>query len=790
MYAGLLQGFYLGEWFIEPMKGQVSGRDGSRHLPPKAVEVLLCLALQPGELVPREQLLEKVWGEGHGSPESLAHAVSDIRHALDDHVDDPHYIQTLPRRGYRLAVKPILVSENTASIVLGADSAVNVDDIGLFENLKRRGVLETALAYLIVGWLLIQIADIVFAQLHLPTWAATFVTVFVIAGFPISIALSWFLEFRDGRAILDPVTAATSRRRRFSRTYLSVIGALAAASVLVFFYDQQIGLPNGEEETAEQIGIPISANSIAVLPFLNNDGSIETQTFANGLVEDVITGLSRVPGLLVSSRGDAFTLAPNSPSDQVRQRLRVAMYLEGSVEMAGDEVRVTVQLINSADGFHIFSRSFDHPRKDFFDIRDEITSFTVSSLRVTLPDETQELSFASMEAPDLDAYLLYRHGIDESRKPLSPSTIATALEWFDKALAVDPDYAAAHAGKCTVFVDSYRQDKNAEDVQQAETSCARALQLRPNLDVVHTALGDLYTLTGRYDAAEDAYDHALRINPKNVDSFIGLSEVYRLQQRPTDAEDVLKRAIGLQPGNWQPYQGLGIFYYRQGRFDEAAVQFTNVVEIDRNNMRGLSNLASSYMLAGNFAAAAPVYHRSVSVEPTDTTYANLGIMYYYLGQYDLAEEALRSAIKLTPNAHVSWMNLGDILFVAGREEEAYSAYARAKELVAGAIDVNPNNPEAMMDLAWIDAMLGNQALAYENIDRAAALAPDDPYADYVRGLIALHFDDRDAALESIRAATAKGYPTTILKAEPHLVSLRGDPRFRQIVGPDTKGRNQ
>jgi tetratricopeptide (TPR) repeat protein len=165
-------------------------------------------------------------------------------------------------------------------------------------------------------------------------------------------------------------------------------------------------------------------------------------------------------------------------------------------------------------------------------------------------------------------------------------------------------------------------------------------------------------------------------------------------------------------------------------------------------------------------------------------------MHYYLGQYDLAEQALRNAIELTPNAHISWMNLGDILYVAGREEEAHSAFAKAKELATVAIEVNPNSPEAMMDLAWIEAMLGEEALAFESIDSATALAPDDPYADYVRGLIALHFDDRDAALESLRAATAKGYPTTILKAEPHLSSLRDDSRFRQIVGLDTKGRNQ
>ncbi|MCP5091538.1 MAG: hypothetical protein GY949_11510, partial [Gammaproteobacteria bacterium] len=190
MNAELLQGFYLGDLLVEPLQGQVSGRAGSAHLPPKAMEVLLCLASDPGELVTRDKLIKAVWGKGQGSHDALGHAVSEIRHALDDHADHPTFIQTLPRRGYRLIIPPELTADHAASVVLGAQHGATAGDIGLFENLNRRGVLETAIAYLIVGWLLIQIADIVFSQLHFPAWAGTFVTLLVIAGFPIALVLS------------------------------------------------------------------------------------------------------------------------------------------------------------------------------------------------------------------------------------------------------------------------------------------------------------------------------------------------------------------------------------------------------------------------------------------------------------------------------------------------------------------------------------------------------------------------------------------------------------------------
>ncbi|MDH5621235.1 MAG: tetratricopeptide repeat protein, partial [Gammaproteobacteria bacterium] len=629
----------------------------------------------------------------------------------------------------------------------------------------------------------------VFSQLHLPEWAGTFVTVFVIAGFPIAVILSWFLEYRDGRAVLDQVSPLASRRRRFSRTYRSVIVALAVASALVFVYDKNYGLPRADKSAAETEVVlddesPISDSSIAVLPFHNNDGSEESQVLANGLVDDVITRLSRVPGLLVSSRGDSFTLAPNSPSRLVRQRLRVAMYLEGSVEVAADKIRVIVQLINSADGFHILSRSFDLPRQDFFAIRDEITSLTVSSLRATLPEQTQDLTTTLGHDPDLNAYLLYRRGVDESRKPLAAATITSALGWFDAALNIDPGYAAAYAGICSTLASSFRVSKDPESVTRAESACGTALQLNPNLDVVHTALGELYSMTGQYDKAEAAYLKALAINPRSVVSLTGLGDVYRLQQRPEEAEATIQSAIGLQPGNWAPYNSLGYFYYQQGRFAEAAEQFRHVVSLDHQNIAGIGNMAASYMMAGNFAAAAPAFQMAIEIEPQSSTYSNLGLMYYYLGRFEEAAGALRGAIDLAPKDHVAWSNLGDILFADGKSEEARAAFVTSEELINAELAVNPNDPNILTDLAWIDAMLDRDDVATDLIRRASAAAPDDPFAYFIEGLIHSRAGRTDSALDALETAIAKGYSPTILAVEPHLSSLRGNPRFERLVAAD------
>jgi tetratricopeptide (TPR) repeat protein/DNA-binding winged helix-turn-helix (wHTH) protein len=782
--SDLLQGFYLNGVWVEPLKGEVRNQGRTFHLPPKAMEVLLCLASNPSTLVTRERLIERVWGAGQGSQELLGRAVSEIRHALEDHAENPEFIQTLPRRGYRLIARPTAGTSQAGDTIA---QPTRPEDSGLLDTLKQRGVLETAIAYLVFGWLVIQVADIVFDQLHLPAWAATFVTALVIAGFPIAVILSWYLEFRDGRAVLETPHRRDARRRWFSRTYVSVIGAMAIAAVGVFVYDRNVGLPQAPApETpapaAEMALPPVLDNSIAVLPLLNLDGSAETGIFAHGLVDDVITRLSRVPGLLVSSRGDAYTLEPNSASSRVRERLRVARYLEGSVQMDGERIRIIVQLIDSATGFHVLSRTFDRPREDFFAIRDEITELTVANVRVALPPETRAAATLAGDDPSLDVYILYRRGIDASRRSGRSQSIESALAWFDQALAIDPDYAAAHAGKCSVYVAGYPVTDDPAYIDYAETSCARALELNPNLDVVHEALGELYAATGRYDEAEAAYLKALAIDPNSVAALTGVGEVYLLQQQPDLAEQRYRQAIGLHPGDWSAYNALGYFLYRSGRYAEAAEQYEVVVALDSRNVAGFRNLGAAYMMAADFASAAPAFQKANEIEPNALAYSNQGLMYYYLGRLEEAIAAHRRAVALAPKDHLAWSNLGDALWIDGRREEAQKTFQTARELAWGALQVNPNNPGYLMDLAWITAMLDQPAEARGLIDRARAQAPGDAYVHYYDGLIWLRAGDADAAIAAFGTAISAGYSVRMLSIDPQLTPLRDDPDFGRLLG--------
>jgi len=625
----------------------------------------------------------------------------------------------------------------------------------------------------------------VFDQLHLPAWAGTFITVLVIAGFPIALALSWYLEFRDGRAVLHELSPEDAKRRQFSRTYLSVIGALAIAAVFVFVYDKNIGLPEAQIPDAAQVSEevvlpPVLDNSIAVLPLLNVDGSDETQIFANGLTDDVITRLSRVPGLLVSSRGDAFTLEPNTSSQRVRERLRVARYIEGSVQIAGEQMRIIVQLIDSETGFHVLSRSFDRPREDFFDVRDEITELTVANIRVTLPPETQAASILASDDPSLDAYVLYRRGVEQSFRPNIITSLESALDWFDAALEVDPDYTAAHAGKCAVFADAYREFGDAVYIDNANASCGSALALNPNLDVVHTALGNLYNETGQYNEAEEAYLKALEIVPNSVAALTGLGNAYMWQQNFEAAEQRFRQAIGQHPGDWAAYNMLGGFLFDTGRYAEAAEEYGRVVALDNNNTTGYTNLGTATLFAGDFEAALPFLKKAIEFEPLPNTYASLGLIYYYLGQLDKAIDNHRQAVKLAPKDHLLWTNLGDALWIVGNLDEAREVFETAEELATSSLQVNPNDPYIYIDLAWISAMQDEFGDARTLIERARAEV-DDPQLHYIDGLILLRSGDTDAALSALELAAENGYSLQMMAAEPHLASMRGNPRFIAIL---------
>lgn len=788
MQNELLDGFFLNGVRIEPLTGSVFATAGVRHLPSKSMEVLLCLAKNPRHLVSREEILAHVWGSEDASQVSLNHAISDIRHALGDQATKPVFIQTVPKRGFRLLVEPGLEK----SELPGATTTVPVlpaEGAPFLKELMNRGVVQAGLAYLVIGWALIQVSDVTFENLGLPDWSVPFVTFVVVGGFPIALILAWFLETVEGRLVLDTGKRSTKLLSGLGRNYASILGAYAIAFIGAGIYQVAIGFTPPTrlvEVTTTEIEdvIPIEPNSIAVLRFLNIDGSERSQIFSNGFAEDVLDRLARIPGLLVSSRGDAWSLPDSASSEQVRRRLRVAYFLEGSVRLNGDNLRVVVQLIDSETGFHIISRSFDKNITEFIDVEREITDLTIANLRVALPEETQLALDNSFIVTDVDAYVLYRRGKEIFLRPQTEESLNEAIELYKQALSIDPEYAAANAGLCASYVAMYEVTNHITNVTLAEAQCSAALQTNPNLHMVYTALGDLNLLTGEYRNAEAAFQRALNINARDVEAMRGLAEAYERQQKMEEAEALLRTAAQLQPGNWRSMDAVGSFLFSNGRSLEAADFFRKVIALDPGNFQGHGNLGSALLMAGEFAPAATALGRALEFE-YDAAYAsNLGIINYYLGNYDDAVAMQRTVVDAFPESGVDWLTLGDALTFSSEQSEAGAAYRKSIQLFEKQLTVNPGDPRTLYRVAWAYAMLGEIEKAQELIAQSKEIAPQLPYVHYYSALLNVKNNKDEAAMDDLAEAVDKGYSTQMLALEPFLADISKRADFAELVKVD------
>jgi TolB-like protein/DNA-binding winged helix-turn-helix (wHTH) protein/Tfp pilus assembly protein PilF len=789
MDAEYLQGFYLGDLLFEPTKGRVSGTGHSEHLPPTAAEVLVYLAQRPGEIVSHDDIIGEVWGNGNGSREALSHAIGEIRHALRDHYNDPKFIQTLPTHGYRLLLKPVLASDSTISLPR------KVAGPRLWQTLLRHGVVQVAIAYLLSGWVLIQIADVVFIDAGLPAWSKKFVLFAVIGGFPLVLALSWFLEFFEGRLHADRGEQTGGLLEGLGRNYLAIFAAYGVAVVGAGIYQAAIGFvvdepPPAVFEVTESQVLPIEDNTVAVLRLATFDTDPAARAFSDGLSEDILDALARIPGLSVPGRGDSWSLPEHATSQDVRDRLRAAYYIEGSVRFLDDRLRVVVQLIDSETARHLFSRDFDIDIASIGEMQREVTELVIANLKLAVDESTIDAVTYAYEGLDKDAYLLYRLGREAMYRPRSEENFEEAIARFSEALEFDADYPAAHAGLCEAYALLFNLREDAALLDNASAACARAESVAPRLPVVLHSVARLYSITGQRVEAERLYAAALELDDQDVDALRGLAMIYRREQRFDEAEYLMQRANGLQPGNAQAIVAMGEMYYYAGRYADAATEYRKVLFLDPGNFEALANLAAVSMLLGDFEGPREALLRAQEMQEDPTILANLAITYYYTEDYDTAVEIYRQAIELAPKSIANRIGLADSLHAAGEVAEALDQYAISRELALEQLQVRTNDVEALEFLAWAQAQAGDIYSADATAHRAVELDPGDPYTHYYEALVELHAGNIDEAIAAAGRALDAGYPVAMLAAEPILEDLWNESRFVELMARHSGGEHQ
>src|SRR5438477_5894150 len=429
-----------------------------------------------------------------------------------------------------------------------------MDPAIFFTELKRRKVYRVAVAYAIVAWLLIQASSILFPTFEAPSWVMKVFVTAVILGFPVALILAWAFDLTpEGLKRSDevPQTPAIAPKAGKQWTAIIVAAAVLAASLLAFQFVRTrrsltTELPKQTASTALQ------DKSVAVLPFENLSSDKENAFFAQGIQDEIITTLSRISGLRVISRTSTahYNSAPENLAE-IAQQLHVSHVLEGSVQKAGDQVHINVQLIQAETDAHLWAQSYDRRLNDIFSVEGEVAKSIADSLRTTLsPQEKARVEAKPTDNPD--AYVLYLRARDYQTRPDNLlQDFRSAINLYDQAIKLDPKFALAHARLSATASFVYHFYEPTETwKQKADAEALESLRLQPNLGEAHLALGLYhYYVEGDYDAALRQFGVAAEALPNDGDVGLYTAAVLRRSGHWTQALAAYQHAEQLDPRN-------------------------------------------------------------------------------------------------------------------------------------------------------------------------------------------------------------------------------------------------
>ena len=492
--------------------------------------------------------------------------------------------------------------------------------MSFFSELQRRNVVRVAIAYIIVAWLVMQVSDVVISNITAPGWVFQALMLFLAVGLPLAMIFAWAFELTpEGLKREHTVDRSQSITRTTGRKLnFMIIGVLMLA--LVYFAFDKFVLSTGRDAAlieattqgisdraaAEPESPDASDNSIAVLPFVNMSDDAGNEYFSDGLSEELLNLLAKIPELRVTSRSSAFSYkGKDFKITDVGRELNVSHVLEGSVRKAGNQVRITAQLIDVSDDSHLWSETYDRSLENIFAIQDEIAAEVVARLKVTLLGDVP-----TVEETDPKAYALHlqaRHlGNQQTAKSLEQSNA-----FYHEALAIDPDYAAAWNGLATNYT------------RQAGTG--------------------LRSFAEGYALAREASNQALTIDPTNAMAHANLAWIATYHDGDlVAAARYLNRAYTLEPDNPDITRIAAILSKSLGRIDESIALQHQVVALDPVNPIGHTNLGLAYLSADRPDDAIAAFRKALALSPERIgVQYSVGVALLLKGESEAALEAMQ-----------------------------------------------------------------------------------------------------------------------------------------------------
>src|SRR5205814_1094638 len=583
-----------------------------------------------------------------------------------------------------------------------------------FAEVKRRNVYKVAAAYGVVAWLLTEIATQVLPFFETPNWGVRLIVLAIIIGFPIALVIAWAFELTpEGLKRTEIADAEFPLGRSPKRAWIFVVTIAGAISVGLFFlgrYTTSRTLSTEQGQPPSSAG-SLPQKSIAVLPFDNLSRDPDNAYFAEGIQDEILTRLAKVADLKVISRTSTqkYKSAPDNLRDIAKQ-LGVLNILEGSVQRAADQVRVTVQLINATTDAHLWAETYDRKLTDIFAVETDIAKTIADTLHAKLTG-SEKSAIAKRPTADTEAYELYLKGRFFWNKRTGPD-LRKAIAYFNQAIAKDPNYALAYAGLADAYVllPPYGAASASESFPQAEAAAKKALELDDALAEAHTSLGQvLVSYDFDFEGSTREFERAITLNP----NYATAHHWY---------------------GSGPPLS--------LGEFDRAIAELKRAQQLDPLSLIINADLGSGFVTAR---------------------------------RYDDAIAQLRKTIEMDPHFYYAHWNLGEALELKGKLREAFAEYKKAAEL--------NDDPLVLSLVAQAEAKLGQRDDARKILEQLEQLATRRYVGNYAFALVHIALGEKEKAIEDLDHAYRDrvGPDIALLKVDPMLDPLRGDPRFEALV---------
>jgi TolB-like protein/Tfp pilus assembly protein PilF len=565
----------------------------------------------------------------------------------------------------------------------------------LFAELKRRNVYKVAVAYGVVGWLIVQVATSVLPTFHAPEWVAQTLIMLVVLGFPVALIIAWAFEMtpegikRTENVSPDELPPQWSKRK-FAAVFVTL--ALIAAGLLAWQWLRPTAPSRVEGRSPSTQSI--LEKSIAVLPFDNLSRDPDNAYFCEGVQDEILTRLAKIADLKVIARTSTqkFKSAPED-LPEIAKQLGVTNILEGRVQKANDQVRVNVQLINAMTDAPLWAETYDRKLVDIFAVESEIAKSVADALQVKLTG-SEKSSMAKTPTVNPEAYELYLKGRFFWNKR-SVVELRKAIEYFNQAIARDPNYALAYAGLADSYLllPAYGGAATQEAVPPARAALKKALELDDSLAEAHASSGLLNLTEARPGRAVTELERAIELKPNYATAHHWLM-FSRLALGHFDAAIVEgKRALELDPLSLIINADLAWAYFCARRLDEAERQARKTLEIDPNFFRVHYYLGEVLQFKGRLAEAIPEYQKAFDLNGDPYLLGMLGQACARNGQKDEAQKFLARLNEQAKSRYVAPYAIALVYLGLGQKERALdeleSAYQRGETNYLFRVKIDP-----------------------------------------------------------------------------------------------------